>query len=210
MILKKIECQQKIKINKILNYEPKINPNIKIKDPYSKIKNPNNNKNKIKKEEDNKQKYQSKKSNIEIKKSDENNNNISWETKYNTGTFKGRISQTNNLEDEDKLDEMDKTIYDIFNLSHIEKKIPLFSTLDELHKHLIIIFLQNPKLIKDSQKDNDLNIKEVDERINQQLILFIKIITKTKVMKEKIIVITKMNILLDLKIIKLMIPVKKK
>jgi hypothetical protein len=71
MILKKIECQQKIKINKILNYEPKINPNIKIKDPYSKIKNPNKNKNKIKKEEDNKQKYQSKKSNIEIKKSDE-------------------------------------------------------------------------------------------------------------------------------------------
>ena len=87
-----------IKINKILNYEPKINPNIKTKEPYSKIKNSTNNKNKIKKEEDNKQKYQSKKSNIEIKKSDENNNNISWQTKYNTGTFKGRISQTNNLQ----------------------------------------------------------------------------------------------------------------
>ena len=96
-IKKNLMPTKNIKINKILNYEPKINPNIKTKEPYSKIKNSTNNKNKIKKEEDNKQKYQSKKSNIEIKKSDENNNNISWETKYNTGTFKSRISQTNNL-----------------------------------------------------------------------------------------------------------------
>ena len=90
------------------------------------------------------------------------------------------------------------------------EKIPLFSTSDESHKYLKNIFLQNPKLIKDSQKDNDLNIKEVEERINQQLIFLYKNNNEDQSDERDNNSNNKDEYLLDLKIIKLMIQVKKK
>ena len=93
------------------------------------------------------------------------------------------------------------------SFTYWEKKT---STSDESHKYLKNIFLQNPKLIKDSQKDNDLNIKEVEERINQQLIFLYKNNNEDQSDERDNNSNNKDEYLLDLKIIKLVIQVKKK
>ena len=101
-------------------------------------------------------------------------NNTSGETKFKSGTNKDKKSKTNNIEEQNNLDDNQLLNFskddDIFGFNDSGDFAKQFALTSELNNQLKKYPLLNIHHVKDFQEDDEVNIKEAYERINKKYI----------------------------------------